>query len=395
MTIEQLYISSLNIPAVELQIDSQQVDVKFKRGKILSNSYVSMVKQIPKQDGFTILCHTQTLFTFCFIKGDTVYLIGPEIINYNQEDRHLNLNSKIIYLSKRLNTTILEKAQCYQQILFFSQLINLPVSLETIDNAFQNATLSKQLDDTITAVNFDDDGVHISYMYECALKSAVMLGDPSSIHSTFVALINSGRIGILSDKGRLRSIKNWGIICISVTIRSAINAGIDYEQAYSLNDQYVRTIESLTAFDDVMYKIEEILKDLAHRVQNLKNVHLSKNVRQVYQVILDAPETTLTVPELSDQLGLSAHYLSTLFKKEVGIPISRFKILIKVNRAIQLISTTNLPLSEIAEKLNFADQAHLSREFKLMVGVSPLTARKNPHFTENWNIYNFMNINVG
>lgn len=395
MTLEQLYISSLNIPAVELQITSQQVDVKFKRGKILSNSYVSMVKQIPRQDGFTVLCHTQTLFTFCFIKGDTVYLIGPEIINYNQEDRHLSLNSKIIYLSKRLNTTILEKDQCYQQILFFSQLINLPVSPEAIDNAFQNAAPAKQLDDTITAVNFNDDGVHISYMYECALKSAVMLGDPSSIHSTFVALINSGRIGILSDKGRLRSIKNWGIICISVTIRSAINAGIDYEQAYSLNDQYVRTIESLTAFDDVMYKIEEILKDLAHRVQKLKNVHLSKNVRRVYQIILDAPETTLTVPELSNQLGLSAHYLSTLFKKEVGIPISRFKILIKVNRAIQLISTTNLPLSEIAEKLNFADQAHLSREFKLMVGVSPMTARKNPHFTESWNIYNFMNINVG
>ncbi|EHO52471.1 helix-turn-helix domain-containing protein [Lentilactobacillus kisonensis] len=395
MTLEQLYISSLNIPAIEFKINDQQFDVLFKKGKILTNSYASMLKRIPKRDSFTVLCHTQTLFTFCFIKEDLVYLIGPEVINYNQEDKHLNLNSKIIYLSKRLNTAILEKNNCYQQILFFSQLIGLPIDNQTIDLAFQRAIPSRQLDDIITAVNFNDDGVHISYVYERALKAAIMLGDPSSIHSTFLALINSGRIGILSDKGRLRSVKNWGIICVSVTIRSAINAGIDYDQAYSLNDQYVRTIESLNAFDDVMNKIEEILKDMARRVQQLRNVHLSKDIRYIYQIILDSPEANLTVPELSNQLGLSSHYLSTLFKKEVDVSISRFKILVKINRVIQLISTTNLPLSEIAAKLNFADQAHLSRDFKALVGVCPMTARKNPHFTEGWNLYDFLGINVG
>ncbi|MBS1006694.1 hypothetical protein JK163_10415 [Levilactobacillus brevis] len=63
-----------------------------------------------------------------------------------------------------------------------------------------------------------------------------MLGDAAAIHDTFIGLLNSGRIGILSDQGRIRSVKNWGIICVSVTLRSAISAGIDYDQAYSLND---------------------------------------------------------------------------------------------------------------------------------------------------------------
>ncbi|WP_243674021.1 helix-turn-helix domain-containing protein [Lentilactobacillus kisonensis] len=62
---------------------------------------------------------------------------------------------------------------------------------------------------------------------------------------------------------------------------------------------------------------------------------------------------------------------------------------------IQLISTTNLPLSEIAAKLNFADQAHLSRDFKALVGVCPMTARKNPHFTEGWNLYDFWGLMWG
>ncbi|MGV7309190.1 helix-turn-helix transcriptional regulator, partial [Mycobacterium kansasii] len=82
----------------------------------------------------------------------------------------------------------------------------------------------------------------------------------------------------------------------------------------------------------------------------------------------------MTIPQISNQLGLSPHHLSTLFKREVGVSITRFKLLVKLNRAIQLIHTTNLPLSEIAAALHFADQSHLTREFKTFVGVSPSAA---------------------
>ncbi|CUS25553.1 Helix-turn-helix domain-containing protein [Paucilactobacillus oligofermentans DSM 15707 = LMG 22743] len=395
MTLEQMYMSSLSSPSIELQTCNKKINIKFKKGTILTNSYISMLKLIPKHDGFFVLCHSQTLFTFCFKKKDVTYLIGPEIINNNQKSEHINLNYKIIYLSKILSTVILDKIQCYQQIRFFAKLIKLNLDNDDIDISFNHAITSTQLDDTINTVNINKDGVHISYVYERALKSAVMLGDSSAIHSTFMRLINSGRIGILSNKGEIRSIKNWGIICVSVTLRAAINAGMDYDQAYSLNDQYVITIESLSVFDDVMHKIEDILKDMAFHVQNLKNFHLSKNIRHIYQLIINSPETNITVPELSNQLGLSEHYISTIFKQEVGISISRFKIIIKINRAVQLVSTTNLSVSEIAAKLNFSDQAHLSRTFKSLVGTTPSAARKKPHFIDDWNIYDFLNINVG
>ena len=182
-----------------------------------------------------------------------------------------------------------------------------------------------------------------------------------------------------------------------MTLRAAINAGIDYEQAYTLNDQYVIEIEEAPVFDDVMKKIEKILIDMASRVQSLKNVHLSKNIRHIYQTILDTPEETPSIPQYSHQLKLSQNYLSSQFKQEVGITITEFKMLSKINRAIQLISITDLSMAEIAAELNFADQAHLSRQFKAFVGVTPNAARKrkHPHYLERWNIYHFLKINVG
>lgn len=395
MTIEQLYISSLNLPAIQIKFSSKYHDVCFKTGKILTNTYLAMLKRIPHQDSFLIFRHTQTLYTFCFIKDHMAYLIGPEVVNYVPFHSRFNSNYKIVYLSKHLNTVILEKDQCYKQILFFSQLLGIPVTETQIDTAFETAVPSDDLNSLITTANFNDKGVHISYVYEKALKAAVLAGDTTAIHTAFISLINSGRIGILSDKSKIRGLKNWGIICISVTLRSAITAGIDYDQAYSLNDQYVRTIERLTSFDEIMRTIEEVLVDLTNRVKKLHNVHLSTNVRDIYQAIIDSPEKAMSVTQFSNQLGLSPHYLSRQFKQEVGATIPQFKDLVKIHRAIQLINTTNFPMSRIAETLNFSDQAHFTRKFKELVGVTPSIVRKNPHTAEDWNLYDYTNINVG
>jgi len=395
MTLEQLYISSLNIPAIQIKIFSQNCKIEFKTGKILTNAYLGMLKKIAHKDSFLIFRHTQTLYTFCFIKNQTAYLIGPEVVNYAPLHDRFDLNYKIVYLSKHLNTVVLEKDQCYKQILFFSQLLGIPVNESQINTAFENAIPSDQLDDIITTVNFNDKGVHISYVYEKALKSAVVSGDESAIHSAFTGLLDSGRIGLLSDKSKVRSIKNWGIICISVTLRAAINAGLDYDQAYSLNDQYIRTIERLTSLDEIMHMIEEILVDMAARVKQLHNVHLSVKVRYIYQTIMDTPETQISVPELSRQLELSTPYMSHLFKEETGVSIPRFKLLVKINRAIQLINTTNFSMSRIAEMLNFSDSSHFSREFKALVGSDPSLVRKNPHTAEAWSLYDYMSINIG
>lgn len=396
MCLDQEYIKSLNIPSLKIKFFEKNFKVEFKTGNILTNSYLAMAKKLPKQEGLYVLTHSQTLFTFAFVKADTVFLVGPELINYNQESAHINLDSKIIYLSKSLNTTILEIKQCYQQILFFAKLMQIPnIDNHYVDVAFEHAITSDVLDDISTPIDFNDSGAHIGYVHEQALKTAVTMGDPASVHSALTAMLSSGRIGYLANGSDLRNIKNWGIICVSVTLRAAITAGIDYERAYSLNDQYVMTIESLTAYDDVMQTIESILKDMAYRVRNLRNVYLSKNIRQVYQIILDSPESNPSVNNLSKHVNMSPSHLSTSFKKEVGLSIARFKMLSKINRVVQLISITNLSITEIAAELNFSDQAHLSREFKQFIGVSPSVARKHPGHLAKWNMYDYLSINVG
>lgn len=393
--IEHLYIEALNVPAIQFNFSDKQPEIVFKHGRILTSAYMSMAKEVTHEQTLTVLRHSQNLFTFCFSKNGTSYLLGPEILTDVLSDQSLDTNQKTIYLPRLLSTISLKKKQCYKQLLVFAHLLDISLDNDQIDQAFNHAITSEQFNDKLILVNFNDQGAHVSYSYEKALKSAIEMGQPQMIHDAFVGLVSSGRIGLLSDETGVRSVKNWGIICVSVTLRAAIEAGMDFDQAYSLNDHYVRTLDSLGSYNEVMKIIEEMLKDMAQRVSQLKLVHLSAPVRRIYQIIMNTPESKITALELGNQLGMSPNCLSTIFKKEVGVTIARFRILVKINRVIQLLHTTNLSLAEIAAMLNFSDQAHLTREFKGLVGISPSRARKNPHLTDNWHLYNFIKINIG
>lgn len=396
MSLDQLYLEALAVPAAIFKTIQHRPKITFKQGKILTSAYIALFYEIPDHEvAVTVFRHSQNLFSICLKQADLTYILGPILVTDVTAHNPTDNEARTIYLPQVLSTYSITRDQCLKQILALTQIIHLSVTDETVITAFEQALRSNQFNDKLILVNFDDKGAHVSYAYEKALKTAVELGKPSMVHDAFVGLVNSGRIGILADGSNLRNIKNWGIISTSVTLRAAIHAGMDFDQAYSLNDHYVRTLETLTTYDDVMTGIETMIKDMAQRVHQLKSVHLSAPVRRAYQIIMNSPESNITVTQLANQLGLSPHYLSTLFSKEIGVPISRFKILVKINRDVEILQTTNLPLSEIAAILNFTDQAYLTREFKKFVGVSPNKARNNPHLTDDWHLYNFTSINIG
>lgn len=396
MDLETRYLAAINVPAVIFKTFRHQPEVVFKQGKLLTAAYAAILQEIPHPAAtLTVFRHSQNLFSVCLIHAEYTDILGPILLTDVTSRRPNSTDARTIYLPQVLSTYSIPRQQCVDQLLVLAQLHHLPLDEAAITAAFDQAIPSDQFNDKLILVNFEDEGAHVSYAYEKALKTAVELGKPSMVHDAFVGLVNSGRIGILADGSNLRNIKNWGIISTSVTLRAAIHAGMDFDQAYSLNDHYVRTLETLTTYDDVMSGIETMIKDMAQRVHQLKAVHLSAPVRRAYQIIMNGPETTVTVVQLANQLGLSPHYLSTLFHREIGVTISRFKLLVKINRAIEILQTTNLPLSEIAAILNFADQAHLTREFKRFVGVPPNKARNNSHLTDDWHLYNFTSINVG
>ncbi len=82
-------------------------------------------------------------------------------------------------------------------------------------------------------------------------------------------------------------------------------------------------------------------------------------------------ETDVRLADLSRAVNVCASYLTRLFKKATGSTPHHYLIRMRVERAKQLLLSTNETIAEVAARVGFSDQSHLNRHFKRIFGVTP------------------------
>jgi AraC family transcriptional regulator len=79
---------------------------------------------------------------------------------------------------------------------------------------------------------------------------------------------------------------------------------------------------------------------------------------------------------LTSVLPFEYTYLSTLFSSVEGIPIEKYVIRLRIEKAKELLLYDDLTLSEISDRLGYSSVAHLSAQFKKVTGMSPSQVKK-------------------
>jgi AraC family transcriptional regulator of arabinose operon len=82
-----------------------------------------------------------------------------------------------------------------------------------------------------------------------------------------------------------------------------------------------------------------------------------------------------SLPELARAAGLSVAHYSALFRKLTDRSPVRFLTHLKVQRASELLDTTDRPVAAIAREVGYRDPLHFSRVFKQIVGKPPTEYR--------------------
>lgn len=88
-----------------------------------------------------------------------------------------------------------------------------------------------------------------------------------------------------------------------------------------------------------------------------------------------------TVDDLAAACALSRAHLTALFTAEVGRPPHAHLLHRRVDRAAELLRTTDRTVAEVAAEVGFTSRAHLSRAFTRLRGVPPSTQRSRDRRT--------------
>lgn len=99
-------------------------------------------------------------------------------------------------------------------------------------------------------------------------------------------------------------------------------------------------------------------------------------LHRVVQLVHQRLQEPLRVAELAEAAGCSTASLERRMRKVFGVTATQFVLRTRVDRATQLLTTTDTPLADIATTVGFYDQADFTRRFARLTNETPAQFRR-------------------
>ncbi|MDP2696558.1 AraC family transcriptional regulator [Thalassospira sp.] len=80
---------------------------------------------------------------------------------------------------------------------------------------------------------------------------------------------------------------------------------------------------------------------------------------------------TIRLDELAQLTGLSQTYFCSAFRASTGMPPHKWQMKARIDTVKAQLANSDMPLASVAIHAGFADQAHLTRVFRQIVGTTP------------------------
>jgi AraC family transcriptional regulator len=83
----------------------------------------------------------------------------------------------------------------------------------------------------------------------------------------------------------------------------------------------------------------------------------------------------LRLSEVAAEVGVEPERLARTFRRVYGEPMASYLRRLRVHAAASMLATGDLPISQVAAEVGFADQSHLTRCFGRYLGTTPARYR--------------------
>lgn len=218
-----------------------------------------------------------------------------------------------------------------------------------------------------------DEMEHRQPSEEFLFYQAVASGDVDMVRKNCKQgrFVESEGVGILS-RNPVTNLKYHFVITTAMVTRLCGQNGMELEQAFRLSDFYIQKLDNIHTVQGIQVLHDEMVIYYTEKMRRyFRNDTNSKHINVCKEYIYSHIKERITIEDLADEFGVSASYLSRLFKKEVGIPISTYIREQKIEIAKNLLRFSDYSMIEIANRLSFSSQSHFIQQFRESVNMTP------------------------
>jgi two-component system response regulator YesN len=196
------------------------------------------------------------------------------------------------------------------------------------------------------------------------IKSAVYSNDTAKIHLYNQEFLDWWRKDLYQPSGVIDSFVRFA--------SSIINAvkEINYDLFCSLNQKNTlqKIIDAFTWYEikGALCAIVDKITSYEKKDQNTNNLLVNK----MQNMIAECYKESISLDEIAAKLHVTPEYLGSLFLKETGVNFSTYLKLFRINKAKELILSSDLKIYDIARETGYTDPKYFCRVFKEVAGMS-------------------------
>lgn len=213
--------------------------------------------------------------------------------------------------------------------------------------------------------------IHTPYKDEIRLFSCIKEGNPEKLISEIQPFIKSGIFVGEMSADSIRQYQYMAVSCITIATRYAIQGGLDEFKAYQFSDEFIRTIDSANTSAEIISHLAAKIIELTKLVKtNKEKIKFSPHIRKAITYINKNINKKITVSEIADFCGISADYLSHIFKKEMNKSITSYILKQKLEIAKTLL-WEGYDNKKICTSLSFCSPSYFISSFRKEYGITP------------------------
>lgn len=319
--------------------------------------------------------------------GQTSYIIiGPyltEEISPEQVNTTLERLSLPISLEKEL-TEYYNAVPIIQETARFNSMLSTLAS-QVLDNPpdFTVVFLGKYHESRSEQVEYHSDNTPvimakmIEDRYKAENKILIYL-EQGNEEKAQIALYNFLQFHIAPRfKDPIRNIKNLTIVLNTLCRKAVENSNVHPIHIDEISRDFAIRIESITSLKEADSLQKLMIRKYCMLVTNYSLTGFSPIIQGVINHIEMNISEPMSLSQISDLFSINASYLSSLFKKEMGITITNFINQQKVRFAIMLLNKTDTQIQDIASQVGIHDVNYFIKVFKKIIGMTPKEYRNS------------------
>ncbi len=256
---------------------------------------------------------------------------------------------------------------------------------EVIFGSLENFTVKNKSNDTINYINItpsvksaDENNspllsiqtIESAYAMENELMDTISQG---LLHKAEMFFTNIKPSNMFETRivDRLRNAKNFMIILNTLARKAVEKGGVHPIYIDSVSSEFAIKIEAAQCLDECDELFAYMIKKYCRLVQKHSQKGYSLLVQKVITCIDTDITADLTLKTQAKLLNVNPSYLSTLFKKETGVTLTDYVNRRRVDRAKQLLKSSNAQIQNISQSCGIYDVNYFTKIFKKYEGVTP------------------------